>query len=343
MVNKQKILIIKLSSLGDVLHTTPLIETISSKYDVYFLTFEQNYNLLKNNHKIKKILLIKDNFSLIGVMKNVLTFIKIFFLRIDVCINLHKLYKLNLIFKMMRIQKRMGVIKPKEKNNTYLNVTIEFNQKEHHIIQYCKFAKELNLQSSEYKMKYYPKINELNIDNFNLERNNYIVCCPGGAKNKWAEMKSKRWTQEKYVDLFRKVLAKDSKIKVVLIGGKEDIEINATIQNIINNENIIDLTYRLSFDELFYLIKNAFCYLGNDSFLLHFASTTGVKTIGIFGATSGNLLSPLCERDFFIQATTQCSPCYNANEAYQSLAYKCTSYRCINSVQVDSVYDFIFS
>ena len=43
---KKKLLIVKLSSLGDVLHTTPLIESVASKYDVYFLTFKQNYQLV---------------------------------------------------------------------------------------------------------------------------------------------------------------------------------------------------------------------------------------------------------------------------------------------------------
>lgn len=336
----KKILVVKLSSLGDVLQTTPLINSLSAENRVYFLTFKQNEFLLKNNPCLSKVFCLEDNFKLMSILKNCIVCIKIFFLFFDVSINLHKLYKLNLFFKLIGIKERYGIIRGAESKKNYLTNATVFNQREHHIIQYCKFAKQLGVSCNDYEMKYFPKSEELDIK-VNLQKGKYLVCCPSGGKNKWAEMSSKRWGVDCYLQLFKKILKDNNDIQIVLVGGIGDIGINGQILAMLKSNAVLDFTNKLSFDELFWLIKDASCYLGNDSFLLHFSSTTGVKTIGIFGPTSGALLSPLGEKNYYIQSSVDCSPCYDANESNTSIAYSCISKKCMNSILVEDVYSLV--
>jgi heptosyltransferase-2 len=89
-------------------------------------------------------------------------------------------------------------------------------------------------------------------------------------------------------------------------------------------------------------LKASLCYIGNDSFLLHFASTTGIKTIGLFGPTSGELLSPLGKNNFYIQSKMECSPCYDANDSNNSVAYHCKKgVNCMKEISVKEVYSLL--
>ena len=61
-----KILIIKLGALGDVIRTTPILSAIKDKYknsEIYWLTKKQCAELLYNNPKIKKVLILPYHFE----------------------------------------------------------------------------------------------------------------------------------------------------------------------------------------------------------------------------------------------------------------------------------------
>jgi ADP-heptose:LPS heptosyltransferase len=262
--------------------------------------------------------------------------------RIDILVNLHKLYKLNLLLKLFGVRKRLGIVHPDELKETYLTTKTEFVQTFHHIIQYCSFAKQLGVACNDYSMKYYPLISGIDLKLYNLDSSQYIICCPGGGKNKWAEMSSKRWGKDSYVDLIEMSLDKNSSLKVLLVGGESDCNLNSQIMAKLNNERVINLTNKLSLDELFYLLKSSIVYLGNDSFLLHFASTAGIKTIGLFGPTSGELLAPLGGNDLFIQSRAECAPCYDANDSSNSVAYHCETSACMKNISVKEVYSLLF-
>ena len=58
-----KILVIRFSSIGDIVLTSPVLRLLNSskKYEVHFLTKNEYYSLLSENPNIHKIHLLKDS------------------------------------------------------------------------------------------------------------------------------------------------------------------------------------------------------------------------------------------------------------------------------------------
>ncbi len=335
MVNKPKILVVKLASLGDILQTTPLIRLLASKYDVYYLTFSQHAPLLKDNPHILGLFTFLDKSNLTAMLHNVVALIKIFFLQPQISINLHKIYALNYIFKLMGISKRLGIIREKDKRHHLTHPQV-FNLEQHHIKQYLSFASILELNTSDYSMEYFPG-NYQSLSNPSITANipsPYVVICAGGGKNKWANMLNKRWPEASYISLGKSLISKG--YNLVLVGNHDDTQIHHNIANSIGS-NVFDVTNKTSLNELFLIIKSALFYIGNDSFLLHFASTTKTQTLGLFGPTSAKLLAPLGASDGYIQSQTSCSPCYEANLGLDAQAYKCQKNLCMQNLEIETV------
>ena len=334
-----KILIIKLSSLGDVLQTTPLVRSLSCQHNVYFLTYKQNKILLENNPNISRLFILEPlagNLLLpLRVIKNTLTLLFLAVARPNISVNLHKVYKMNMLLKWLGIRRRIGLVRA-EHDHHYLTDAIIFNQEEHHIHQYLKVADILKCKVLGYKMDYFPMKKNGDLSRkFNIDHP-YFVCAPGGGRNRWAVMPNKRWLVESFVELFNQFPTKD--IYLVFIGDKFDaIIIKSILSRVGDEHHAINVASKLSIDEIFRLVAGSLGYIGNDSFLLHLASTTGKPTLGLFGPTNGKLLAPLGSNDCFIQSSSECSPCYDANLGLNSRAYLCQDSICMKAITTEQV------
>jgi ADP-heptose:LPS heptosyltransferase len=88
------------------------------------------------------------------------------------------------------------------------------------------------------------------------------------------------------LDLILKVinkLTKDTKNKVLLFGGKEDISLLNLLEN--NNKEITIVAGKLKFEQELQLISNLDVMLSMDSGNAHIAAMLGVKVVTLWGAT----------------------------------------------------------
>ncbi len=88
---------------------------------------------------------------------------------------------------------------------------------------------------------------------------------------------AKDWGIDNFKCLAEKIA---KKVSVVIIGGKDDRDIN-----LISGENILNLAGRLSIRETAALIKNSSFVIGNDSAAVHIASVFNVKSLTLFSGT----------------------------------------------------------
>ncbi|MCI0559296.1 MAG: glycosyltransferase, partial [Nitrososphaera sp.] len=93
-------------------------------------------------------------------------------------------------------------------------------------------------------------------------------------------MKSKDWPIERFKGLVR--LFPDAKF--VQIGGDKDPTID--------EPNVIDLRGKTTFNQMAYVIRKSEGIIGLDSVALHFASTLGTRSLGLFAATYPNICGP---------------------------------------------------
>jgi ADP-heptose:LPS heptosyltransferase len=94
-------------------------------------------------------------------------------------------------------------------------------------------------------------------------------------------MQSKDWP----VPRFKAIARLFPDVQFVQVGGPHDPPID--------EPNVLNLCGQTSFREMAYVIKKSEGIVGLDSVALHFASTVGTKSIGIFAATFPNICGPL--------------------------------------------------
>lgn len=263
-----KILIIRLSSLGDILLTTPFIRAIKTQFPqikIEMLIREEYADVIKLNLYIDNKLLFKkddkSNIALIEQLRN-----NNYQLVIDLQNNLRsKKITSSLNIKTVKFQKRSF--------DKFLLVNFKINK-----------LREV----PKISVRYSNTIQDLKLDEQGLDlftdrsanselngKNNLIGFCPG------ARHYTKRWPKEYFVELGNK-LTQDG-YTIVLFGGKIDKEICAELIdkisgaiNLSNNDELLQTAADMK------LCKAIVC---NDSGLMHTASATGTKVIAIFGST----------------------------------------------------------
>ena len=104
-----------------------------------------------------------------------------------------------------------------------------------------------------------------------------IAVAPGSVWN------TKRWPENRYIDLFR-ILARDS-LGIVLVGGKEDHELCDRIQHAIGSASIVNTAGELSPLQSAELISRCVVLLTNDTAPMHMGVAVQVPVIAIFGPT----------------------------------------------------------
>lgn len=263
-----KILIIRLSSLGDILLSTPFIRAIKSQFPdikIDMLLREEYADVVKINPYLnKKFLFKKDDKSnnvLIEQLKNTN-----YELVIDLQNNLRSK-------KIVSSLKTTSVKFDKRSFDKFLLVNFKINKLKEAPqipVRYSNTIQDLKLDKGGLDLFTDKSANEELIGN-----NSLIGFCPG------ARHFTKRWLKEYFVELGNK-LTQDG-YTIVLFGGRIDKEIceeiNKAIPGSINLANDDDLLQTVADMKL---CKVVVC---NDSGLMHTATATGTKVIAIFGST----------------------------------------------------------
>jgi ADP-heptose:LPS heptosyltransferase len=107
-----------------------------------------------------------------------------------------------------------------------------------------------------------------------IAQENYIVLHVGASR---ADKKLSAFKWRTFITHFQKI----NDTPVILIGSEEETKDSSFIALGFDENKVIDLTGKISFEELFPLIKNAKAYLGCDSAPLHIASLVGTPSLNI--------------------------------------------------------------
>ncbi len=120
----------------------------------------------------------------------------------------------------------------------------------------------------------------------------------------------KSWPLEQFAGLADRII-KVCRIRVVLTGGKEDIEVSLKIGEHMQEE-VLNLTGQVPLSDFPALAKRAVCLIGNDSAPIHIATAVGTPAIALFGPTDWKAWRPRRAHDRVIAAAFPCMPCGHA-------------------------------
>ena len=258
-----KILVIRFSSIGDIVLTTPVVRTLKKQLNaqVNYLTKSTYITLLKNNPYIDSVYQIEDSIN------EVITDLKKE--NYDYIIDLHN----NLRTQILKL--RLGV--PSRSFNKlnmekFMLTTFKMDSlPEVHIVdRYLDTITHLGVQNDNEGLDFF--LNDEDKVDLSQFPNSFIAFVIGG------QHATKMLSTEKIISIINKLNE-----SVVLIGGSEDHERGKQI--ISATENTFNCCGKHNINQSAYLVKNAKYVITHDTGMMHIAAAFKKKIYSVWGNT----------------------------------------------------------
>lgn len=268
-----KILIIRFSSIGDIIYTTPVIRCIKQQLpgvEVHYITKANFKFLLENNPYIDKLHLLKGKLSdSIKELKSE---------NFDYVVDLHNNLRSTLI--KLRLGVKFSTYK-KERLKKWLAIQYKINKvKPTHLVdRYMETVKFLGVENDQKPIDYF-LMGDYDINKLVPEshQKNYVTFIIGATHF------TKRMPNQKVVSV-----CKSFNKPVILLGGK-DVEENGKMIEAAAGGNVYNACGKLGFNESVYLVKNADKVIGFDTGLTHIAESFNKEIVSVWGSTVPELL-----------------------------------------------------
>ncbi len=324
------VLIIKTTSLGDVLHSTISLNLIKKTYPdtkITFMVDKSAYPILKHNKLISKFIIfdyafirnnwLKHPIKTIKYIKKIVREIKSkhFDLAFDLQGLLRSVFFLYLARADRKYVKGRWIFLNKYKNkkihaiNEIKNVLAlaNINTNNNHKIE---------IYTSEIEKKTISKL----IQNINPNNKKLIVISP------FSRWQSKDWGLKNYSKLIR--LMYEDEFCIVFTGVSSTKAHITELLSGYQKDNAHNLTGKLELLELVELIRRADLLLSSDGFPVHIASAFDTPVIALFGATDENRVGPLSGKSIVIRKQIHCAKCYKK---------KCKNKICMDRITAEEV------
>lgn len=327
-MDKKKILIIRLSALGDVIFNLPLANILKKNgYEVHWLTSEKGFDIVNNNPLVDKAILAPvEKWKKQNIFKKFLEYIKIIrFLRsqkYDIAIDTQLLLKSAVWTAFCGAKRRIVSKSAREFAHLAGNEIIEklsYDYNTHATKRYLKFSEHLGLESNEIIAKLPPssektikKINELTK---NLDKNKPIIGIAPATT--WA---TKHWNKDNWKELIKK-LEKD--YNIVFTGTKKDLE----LIKYISNGKYLNIAGKTNLLELAEFFRRCDLVISLDSGSTHLAwACEKPKIVSIFCATPKGFYAPIGQSNKYIALSGElsCQPCHKKHCQIAETTEGCT-------------------
>ncbi len=340
-----KILIIKLGAIGDLLMATPAVRALKKAYPtahISLLVGKSSKMAVSGNPHIDEFIECDDYIIYKGTLLQKLKYILSLILKIkrkkyDVVFVFHRDWRFNLFAFLCGIPERVGFDRNGE--GRFLTKKVRISGVKHNIDHYLDVVNAFGVQDDGKNMEF--TINreaEIAVDKileaWDLKEDDIKVgILAGGASNIKSKMLIKRWPLEYYVELTKKMVS--GGYKVILLGANSDKPGSKVILKSLS-DNIFDLTGKTTLEETAAVMKKCKVIVTHDSGPMHLASAVGRPVVSIFGPTDPREYYPLNRNShyFWNVGNIDCAPCYSEGEFPD-----CKDPRCINAVSVEEVYN----
>ncbi|MFH1862210.1 MAG: glycosyltransferase family 9 protein [bacterium] len=148
----------------------------------------------------------------------------------------------------------------------------------------------------------------------------------------------RRWSNERYIELARRLLDKYPDLYIAFTGAPEEAPAVAPIVQSIGSPRCFSMAGKTTLRQLLILYSLAELLVTNDSGPAHFATLTPIDVVVLFGPETPALFAALTSRTHVLWSGTVCSPCVSAYNDRRSL---CQDNVCMKNITVDQVFDTV--
>lgn len=319
MEGLRRVLFIKPSSLGDIVHAIPAFRTLRSHFPQAHLTWVVKRQWAPILRRVEGI----DEIRSIG--PNPGDWIKEGFRlrrsRCDLAIDLQGLFRSGALARLSGAPTRVGFESGREGSPWFYTHRVSLPAREMHAVDRYQAAMA-SLGASPMVVKPCLPIAEedrkLAADL--LQRYGIGQNTPWIAVNVSARWETKRWPLE-YFATTADQLQRRGVGRIVLIGGQEDLQLGGQLQHHMCT-SLVNLVGATPIDVLPALLSMARVLITNDSGPMHVAAAVGTRVVAIFGPTSPGRTGPYGSGHQVLSSSVPCRPCFSRT-CHQTVQMEC--------------------
>lgn len=317
-----KILIIRFSSIGDIVLTTPIIRCIKQQIkdvEVHYITKQKFISVIEANPYIDKLYTINNSTSeIISELKKE---------NYDYVIDLH--HNLRTLKLKLALGKKSFSF---QKLNTKKMLMVYFKTnklpKEHIVDRYFETVNSIGVKNDGKGLDYFiPKKDHISIkDYLPLEfQKSYNVLVVGGSY----------YTKQIPLNKLKEICEK-SLMPILLLGGKEDNVIAEQV-HVVYPDTTLNLCGKLNLNQSASIIEQANKVVTSDTGLMHIAAAFKKDIISLWGNTipefGMSVYLPSNNSKILEVKNLSCRPC--SKLGHRACPKK--HFKCMNDIQIDSI------
>ncbi len=324
MPDCKKMLIVKPSSLGDVVHSLPFLNAMKTCFpdtEIHWVIAKGLEGLLDGHPMIDKLIIInKDLWKNLSRAGSTLKEIRELFRQLrhekyDVVVDLQGLLRSGLITRATHAPLRIGFQEAREGSRFFYTRKVKGGRNIHAVDRYMKIAEELGCAVQERVFSFPPSGG--NENRKPVARSPYAVLVPG------ARWKTKIWPAGNFGSLASKL-----PFGSVVIGSSADRAIaDAVVSH--SDGKAISVAGQTSLQQLIEIMRSSEMVITNDSGPMHIAAALNIPVIAIFGPTSPERTGPYGKGNLVLQSEAACVPCFKR---------ECVDTHCMKEITPEMVY-----
>jgi lipopolysaccharide heptosyltransferase I len=342
-MDQKKILILRLSAVGDVIRTLPAVKAIkthSPSASITWMVEEPSKALIEGQPEIDEVILfprqrwsegirsLQGGWRTIGEIRSFVQSLRE--KRFDLALDFHGILKTGLLSLLSGSPRRVGFERRSSKEGNFLfsnikvrlpNKRISRFERNFHLLK----GMGLEVQSKDYSL-YIPAEDQKYVKTFLSQifpplKSPSIAIHPGTSP----KTVYKRWMPDQYAQLADR-LVRELKATVLFTWGPGELDLVKGIQKGMKESSILG-PHTSSLTQLGEVYRHCDLYIGGDTGPMHIASLMGTPVVVIYGPTDPVLNEPFGSHKKVIK-NVGCNPCRDRS---------CKRLKCLEEITVDDV------
>jgi len=283
-MTRNRVLVVKLSSLGDVIHVTPCLQAIRRafpKAEIVMAVDSRFTPVVRNNPYVDKVIESPPPLSgpfrfLVGMFKELASLRDRPF---DVAMDFQGNRRSAAWVYASRGKFKAG----RGKRSPGWDVAVVPDLEKHAIVVCAEISRKIGISVDELKPEIFLSNHDdeglLSIlESYDLPKNEFILVNP------FSRWHSKNWPPERYAELISK-LWDDLGLPIIITGGPGEEDQAAELIHLMKPGTATPLAGKLTLGQAFCLTRRALLMITCDSGPMHAAAALGTKVVALFGPT----------------------------------------------------------
>lgn len=341
--NNLNILIIKLSAIGDVVHSLPLLEVLKDRFPlskIDWVVEEDASGIIEDHPDIDQLIIFprknwikrfikKGEYRSVG--KEVVNFLKeLKKKKYDIIVDLQGLFKSGILTFIARGRRKIALNGGREASSIFVNERVAIPDPNIHALErYLYIARYLGVTELDWN-------GQIPIHNTDKRYVNHLLKKIGNGRtliavNPMAKWETKLWGLDRFACLADRIKEELNAV-VIFTGSESDTKPIKTILSRMNT-SALNLAGKTTLKELAYLYQKCAIVISTDTGPMHIAAAmTSPVVIALFGPTSPFKTGPYGAKHRVIRTGLECSPCFKK---------KCDDMSCMKKIAVEMVFEAV--